>query len=486
MVDPRAAAAKALADKATAYGPKAMGSGGQPPPEPPHQEPSLPGGPKPFDPAQDPGGALPHSAEQQETTLPDGWWIKKTGPLDPSPHAEQKHADQSQETAAGPAQTETPTSPEEVDWGAVEKLTESKKAAQKLAEQQEQEEAEAKAIEEARYKQMVEEGGYQSTQQAEVASKTEKAISDYLGQATGIPPEELQGQIAGLQAAGYDQMAKFAQQMAARGMGTSGLAGQGMGQIMTQTMLGIANLKFENSKLALEERMNKMKNFMAFYGNVMSEANKAKHLEEMARLEEEKFNYDKDQNAMADKWVAIKNYLALTGAESWDSNALSWAFEAMGSGMSPEEIAKWVSSDGTNVFLSPDAPEFPGQEGEVPPPPEDPNKTSWEVEMEKYMAPDSPPPYELGYPQKYTPPGGKTWDTLDAQQKQSTLLALRAKSEGYPEPPPGWQSMFPHWTQETIDNYAASGYGELWEKYLTKTVGTVNGVVGWGSHILGP
>jgi len=294
------------------------------------------------------------------------------------------------------------------------------------------------------------EKGYKSGKQAEVVSQMEDSILDYLNQSTGIPPEELQGQIAGLEAAGYDQMAKFAQQMASRGIGTSGVAGAGMGQIMTQTMLGIANLKFENAKLAVEERIQKIRNFMAFYGNVMSESNKAKHLDFLEGLERDKFEYDKEQNAMSDKWVAVKNLLALTGGESWGSEALAWAFNAMDAGIDPTQITGWLISDGKSVTLKEGAPAYPGGGGG--------------------------PPTEAGPPAGFhaiagAEMGSSSWDDLTPGEQEAAKMYLSSKGNGWADPPPGFASEV-EWANYPYKHKA-------WQKYITSVQTTNTGYPLW-------
>lgn len=160
-----------------------------------------------------------------------------------------------------------------------------------------------------------------------LSQQIESNLMDYLNQATGIPEEQLQGQIAQLHMASGDQMVKMAQQMAARGVGASGLTGQGMGQIASQTVAAVANLRFENAKMAIEEKLNKYKAFMAFRGQAMSEENRMKIFNEMNDLEKQKFNYEKEQNALADQWTKLNNLAAL--GQGWDNQALQFAFKAL-------------------------------------------------------------------------------------------------------------------------------------------------------------
>ena len=180
-----------------------------------------------------------------------------------------------------------------------------------------------------------------------MSQKMESQLSDYLAQATGIPEEQLQGQIAQLQMASSDQMAKFAQQMAAHGVGASGLVGQGMGQIASQTLGAIANLRFENAKLALDERLNKMKAYMGMYGQMMSEENRMAIFDKMNELEQTKFGYQQEQDRIESDWNEVANLPALMQADGgWDSDAWAWAFgQVTEEKMPANEIMKNITVD---------------------------------------------------------------------------------------------------------------------------------------------
>jgi len=173
-----------------------------------------------------------------------------------------------------------------------------------------------------------------------------KLFADYMAEKTGIPPEELKGQIKQLEYAGVEQMMKLAQQLAARGMGASGVYAQGMGQIATQVMMGIANLKFENSKLALEEKLNKMKAYMAFHQNVLSEDNRMEIFEKMQEWEKEKHKYEKEQDALSNTMIQLNDMAAL--AQAWDDDALQKAFE----------MASATDEDGNPLYSAADIMEF--------------------------------------------------------------------------------------------------------------------------------
>jgi hypothetical protein len=150
---------------------------------------------------------------------------------------------------------------------------------------------------------------------------------DYLGEETGISKEELAGQISQLKMASSEQIADFAQQMAARGMGASGLLGQGMGQIASQTVGAIANLRFENAKLAIDEKLNKMKAYMAMYGQGLSEENRMAIFEMMHALEQDKWDTQKEQDSLSNKYIEFNNMASL--AQVYDEGALAFILDSL-------------------------------------------------------------------------------------------------------------------------------------------------------------
>ena len=168
-------------------------------------------------------------------------------------------------------------------------------------------------------------------------------FSDWLNQSTGIPEDVLQGQIAQVHMQSSDQIAKFANMMAARGVGASGLMGAGMGQIASQAVAAIANIKFENEKLKIEEQLNKMKTAAALAGQWMSEENRMKIFEHMNKLDQEKFDWQKQQDENANFWADLNDTAALLQAEEgWEAGALGKAQEAQEAGWSASEVQKYL------------------------------------------------------------------------------------------------------------------------------------------------
>ena len=158
---------------------------------------------------------------------------------------------------------------------------------------------------------------------AKVKEKVEPWLWDYMGQSLGIDEEQIAGQIEQLKMAESDELAQFAQQMAARGMGASGLVGAGMGQIVSSTMAAMANVRFEAAKVAVEDRLNRIKAYMSFYGNMLSEEIRAAMQEEMNSLGWAQFDYEQQQGRVADSWMRLANWAATNGAKHYEEGVVA-------------------------------------------------------------------------------------------------------------------------------------------------------------------
>jgi len=158
---------------------------------------------------------------------------------------------------------------------------------------------------------------------AAVRDQVEPWLWDYMGQALGIDEEDIAGQIEQLKMAESEELANFAQQMAARGMGASGLVGAGMGQIASSTMAAMANVRFEAAKLAVEDRLNRLKSYMAFYGNILSEEIRAALQGEINSLAGSQFDYEKEQDRIADSWKWLEAWAATNGAKDYGPGVLA-------------------------------------------------------------------------------------------------------------------------------------------------------------------
>ena len=157
----------------------------------------------------------------------------------------------------------------------------------------------------------------------EVRKTLEPWLYDLMASEIGIPEEEIAGQIEQLKMASADELAKFAQQMASRGLGASGLVGAGMGQIQSSTLAAMANVRFEAAKTAVEDRLNRLKSYLAFYGNMLSDEARMAMQNEINQLAFDQFDYQKQQDRIADSWMQLANWAALQGAKGFEGDALS-------------------------------------------------------------------------------------------------------------------------------------------------------------------
>ena len=185
----------------------------------------------------------------------------------------------------------------------------------------------------------------------EMRETLEPWLYDLMASEIGIPEEEIAGQIEQLKMASSDELAKFAQQMASRGMGASGLVGAGMGQIQSSTLAAMANVRFEAAKVAVEDRLNRLKSYLAFYGNMLSDEARNDLQQQINDLANDQFDYQKQQDRIADSWMQLANWAASVGAKAYDVGALSKIWDmlhtinpATGEYYTWEEVQKELST----------------------------------------------------------------------------------------------------------------------------------------------
>jgi len=154
-----------------------------------------------------------------------------------------------------------------------------------------------------------------------------------MSESAGLAKEELAGQLQGIENASYDQMAKMAQMMAMRGIGTSGVAGAGLGNVAASTLQAMIDLKYEHSKLALQERIEQSKMFASLYGHTLSEENRVDLFNQMREWEREQWELSNKQKAESDVATKQNNWAALLGAtDGYDDTANAWVSWALTEG----------------------------------------------------------------------------------------------------------------------------------------------------------
>jgi hypothetical protein len=182
---------------------------------------------------------------------------------------------------------------------------------------------------------------------------------------------------------------------------------------------------------------------------------------------------------LSDKWVAVKNLLALSGSEQWDTDALGWAFRAIDAGADPSLITEWIYNDGKTVKIKPGAPEYPGV-GDVGPPPEGGTSATPKNSFTDYLTDEQYEQY-FEYGQVPTEHGwtdggeftnGKlpglgdalSWAEMSGAQKTMAMSLMKGLAKGWPDAPPGWQDQNPdHNWNDTDEGYR----GSTWNSYAT-------------------
>lgn len=141
---------------------------------------------------------------------------------------------------------------------------------------------------------------------------------------------------------------ELSEQMAARGMGASGIAAYGMGQIASQAEEHKLNLRIQNKQNALDQKLKELQTFGTLYANILTTENQADLNEAIMKLTAEK-----DQ---AGDVEAIKNnILADLFAKKYDTEALAWLDKALNDGMSQSDAISnlQVDADGTITVINP-------------------------------------------------------------------------------------------------------------------------------------
>jgi hypothetical protein len=154
-------------------------------------------------------------------------------------------------------------------------------------------------------------------------------LYEYMSSDLGISETDISNQVEQLKMASSEEIAKFAQQMASRGMGASGLVGAGMGQIQSSTMAAMANVRFEAAKLAVEDRLNRLKSYLATYGNMISTEAQLAMQGEINKLANDQFDYQQQQDRVADQWQSVANWAAAHGAKGYTGGTLDKVWDKM-------------------------------------------------------------------------------------------------------------------------------------------------------------
>lgn len=149
------------------------------------------------------------------------------------------------------------------------------------------------------------------------------------------------------QAANYE----MAQALGSRGIGASGLAGMGMGDVFAATQANVQGLEFDEYTRAAELRLNEIRTLMQARAGDMTAEQQQKLADEAAKLEKELAEMQYAQEDEGDIWQMVDNMAAIYE---------KLAPEGWGEGQA-EAFAAWVSQ-GNNPF---DAKLVPGADGKL-------------------------------------------------------------------------------------------------------------------------
>jgi hypothetical protein len=276
----------------------------------------------------------------------------------------------------------------------------------------------------------------------------------------GMTDEELANQEAIIQKAAQQAKADLSQQMSGRGLGMSGIAGAGFGNIDAQSITAMQDLKFKNAQLAIDEKLNTLNSISKLYGHLLSEEDRMKIADMQFGLENQKFEYQKEADAESNWWADMNDMLALTGSDSYSAEALEFAQEARKAGYSPAEI-----TDALETFDDDD----PGTEGKEVSVTVNKNSDLYK----KIMGEDAESPAEgegaaggiipQSQVESYT---GKTWPEIKA-------FHAYQKDTNFSDPAPGWEGEPEDWPYLTKEEREAA-----WQSWLLNFPGEHSGTAG--------
>lgn len=181
-----------------------------------------------------------------------------------------------------------------------------------------------------------------------IDAQVEKALTskpeDY-----GMSPELLAENESKIDRQGADAKAKLSQQLAGRGIGSSGLAGTGFGNIDVGTISAKTDLRTSNFQTGVEARINELKTLLTAHGNELSEKNRVEIAKQIADADKAKFEFEKLSQKESDQFTFLQESLASAGGKQWGLGAEAEVLKLLQSGMSYADVLTKlvVNPDGT-------------------------------------------------------------------------------------------------------------------------------------------
>lgn len=151
-----------------------------------------------------------------------------------------------------------------------------------------------------------------------------------------MTPEEKAAAQAELDKAAASGQMSQAWNMAAHGLGGTGVAATGLGDIAAKRMSAQNELETSDRAAAMAAYMDKLGLVLPASQNAINEADKMKLAEEANKTDAERWQYQKDQEALANKWAALANVMGLTGADQLEAATLAEALK-----LDPNKPESW-------------------------------------------------------------------------------------------------------------------------------------------------
>lgn len=148
--------------------------------------------------------------------------------------------------------------------------------------------------------------------------------------------EELAAQAQSLIKDAAEAKQDLAMKMAMRGMGASGLAGAGFGNIDSQLIDTINDLALQSKALGTEVDLKKLGIAGPLLANLLND-------ETRRLIAEKNFDYMKEQDALSNQGIFLNNLAAEFGAEKWDPESASEIGRLMEEGVPWWKIKKYVT-----------------------------------------------------------------------------------------------------------------------------------------------
>tara|TARA_R100000734_G_C3309650_1_gene100330 strand:- start:398 stop:1627 length:1230 start_codon:yes stop_codon:yes gene_type:complete len=178
----------------------------------------------------------------------------------------------------------------------------------------------------------------------------EQKIADLLsGESEGIyTEEEIQAQVDALKKDAAAAKQDLAMKMAMRGMGASGLAGAGFGNIDAQLIDTINELAIQNKALGIERDLKELGIAGPLLANLLND-------ETRRLIAEREFDYQAEQDQFSNESIFLNNLAAEIGADEWDPASAAEVGRLLAEGVPSWKIKKYITKSlGGTAFYNGD------------------------------------------------------------------------------------------------------------------------------------